>query len=171
MFLGLLLAMCLCVCAPADRAGPAAAFARGGSIAVDDMPTKPVARHGDVLEIWGATEVPANSRPQAAFAMVDAVTRSEFIQFIRVEVTSLDLDIQPADHAVVVARLDVVAKSLMPSGRMIDHGWERRGEVMHLVGRLRVSRASFRAAYQNAYPDLDAAALDAVVNHVYGVLP
>ncbi|MEL6759959.1 MAG: hypothetical protein AAFP04_06110 [Myxococcota bacterium] len=44
------------------------------------------------VEAWAMTEVPASSRRQAAFAMVDAIARAELLKVLRVGVESVALD-------------------------------------------------------------------------------
>ncbi len=44
------------------------------------------------VEAWAMTEVPAGSRRQAAFAMVDAIARAELLKVLRVGVKTIALD-------------------------------------------------------------------------------
>ena len=84
--------MVLAACAgtsPTRELSPAES--RGGTLDVRNMPTRPIRVEGEHLEVWGMSEVPANSRLPASYALNDAVVRTELAQFIRSEIVSQDL--------------------------------------------------------------------------------
>lgn len=114
--------------------------------------------------VWGMTEVPADSRLQAALAMVDAIARAELLKYIRAGVASLALDVQTGAGQ-ELARVDAeVAKGLLPGLAPPRHAWHkvRRGDemVLRLYARLTVDRevAARAIAAALARPDGDALA-------------
>lgn len=140
----------------------------GGAIRVADMPARNIEVGEAGLVVWGMTEVPANSRMQAAEAMVDAVTRAELLKFVQVGVGSFQLDVEMEKNGVTIQQIELITAEViqakLPSASLIQHGWEKTPEILRLVGRLEVSRQLLRDTFAEKLP---AAQADAIVTHLF----
>jgi len=166
-----LLLLALAGCAPATHAAPAAAPApapsasaaadavqpapvptvesivdRGGELA-NLTSLEPTLRfEGDSLVVTGMTEVPGDSRLQAAYAMVDAITRSELAKSIAVHIVSLETDRSTGAGEQAIALYHAEAtRALFQLLPQPTHGWQkvRQGDtvILRLFGRMRVPKA------------------------------
>ncbi len=138
----------LAACA-APRAGAAAEelLERGGDLSLIDADKTGVFVDTTSVTAVGMTEVPGTSRLQAAYALVDAVTRAELAKAVAVAITSLELDITRSDAAPELERSETEAtRALLPRLSSMTRGYARvrRGDevVLRLWARAEVPRAA-----------------------------
>jgi hypothetical protein len=167
--------MILCAgCGTTASSGPQSGdvLQTGGEVRVADMPARNIEVGETALVVWGMTEVPGNSRMQAAEAMVDAITRAELLKFVQVGVGSMQLDVVVVDGEVTHQQIELitveVVQAKLPSATLIQHGWEKvpgdNGITLRLVGRLEVSRELFRETLAESMPPAQA---DAIITHLF----
>jgi hypothetical protein len=138
--------------APAPAPTPAAAPAsevvldRGGDLAALTALEPTIRFDGDALAVTGMAEVPGDSRLQASYAMVDAITRSELAKAIAVHIVSLETDRSTGSGETEIALYHAEAtKALFGLLPQPTHGWQkvRQGDtvILRLFGRLRLPKA------------------------------
>lgn len=140
--------------APADPAPAPSAESivdRGGELAALTSLEPTLRFEGDSLVVTGMTEVPGDSRLQAAYAMVDAITRSELAKSIAAHIVSLETDRSTGTGEQAIALYHAEAtRALLQLLPQPTHGWQkvRQGDtvILRLFGRVRVPRADILEA-------------------------
>jgi hypothetical protein len=131
---------------------------RGGELQLDGAPPATLRFVGDDVEAFAQTEVPGDSRLQAALAMVDALVRAELLKSIQVGVAAVDTATQTSSantqaQASSSAAAEAV-KGVLPKLPLPEHGWvkvKRDGAVLlRLHARIKVARATIAGALQGA---------------------
>lgn len=122
---------------------------RGGELGSLTSLEPTIRLEGDTLVVTGMSEVPGDSRLQAAYAMVDAITRSELAKSIAVHVVSLDTDRSTGSGETAIAMYQAEAtRALLPLLPQAAHGWQKvrqaDGVILRLFGRLRVPIADVK---------------------------
>ncbi|MEE8409534.1 MAG: hypothetical protein V3T05_08010 [Myxococcota bacterium] len=150
-----LLLVCSVSCASSGKKPNAAHYgddvvARGGELRVEEMPGAGVQVTEEGLVVWAMTELPGNSRMQAAHAAIDAITRAELIKFLEVHVASLMEDVATDDaQHIELTTVEAVHGTIIGSAP-IRHGWvkaRREGDiVLRLVARMDVPKAMLENA-------------------------
>lgn len=141
-------------CGGSRGAGPAAQGAaadeevieRGGDRSLGETSRATLTIDATTVTASGTVEVPGDSRLQAAFAMVDAITRAELAKAVAVAIVSLESDIQRDDAAPVLESFhSEVTRALLPTAGPMTHSWQRvrRGNevVLRLWACTRLPRA------------------------------
>jgi len=131
---------------------------RGGELALEGRPAATVGGEGENLVAWASTEVPGNSRLQAALAMVDAIVRAELLKAVQVGVASVEtVDASSGaggDKLAASSAASEVAKGLLPNLPIPQHAWLKvrrdNAEILRLYARLEVNRAAVTTAVQQA---------------------
>ena len=143
---------------------------RGGDLAALTVLEPTLRLDGDALIVTGMTEVPGDSRLQAAYAMVDAITRSELAKAIAVRIVSLESDRATSGGELEISLYQAeAAKALFQALPLPTHGWQKvrqaGGAILRLFGRVRVPRADVARAVAEALKarGADPARADAVV--------
>jgi hypothetical protein len=128
---------------------------RGGELADARAERATVEVTADTITVWGLTEVPDGSRMQAAFAGVDAITRSELLKAVQVRVAEVVTDVDstdPSRRSITAATFEAV-DGVLARGGPLPHGWARirRGDtiVIRLWARLEVPRAGLETAVRS----------------------
>jgi hypothetical protein len=100
---------------------------------------------GDEVAAWGFSEVPPNSRMQAALALSDANARAELLKFVRAQVEDAYREKSSLSSEEIEQHTREVAKGLLPGLPPPQHGWrklKRDGQVVLQVwSRLTASKA------------------------------
>ena len=133
-------------------------LSRGGDLPLEGRPSATVKQEGPNLVTWASTEVPGDSRLQAALAMVDAIVRSELLKAVQVGVASVETVDASAgsggEKLSITSSAAEVAKGLLPKLPLPQHAWlkvRRDGaEVLRLYARLEVNRTTVTTAVQEA---------------------
>ncbi len=98
-------------------------LAKGGEL--DGPPAQTVVRSAEAVHAFGFSEVPPQSRLQAALALADANARAELVKLVRARITD-----QYAEHATekseeIERRTKEIASGLLPALAPPQHGWRR----------------------------------------------
>ncbi len=119
--------------------------ARGGELRVEDMPAAGVQVTETGIVVWALTELPGNSRMQAAHAAIDAITRAELLKYFEVRVASLMEDFASDKAQRIKLTTAEAVRGKITGSAPIRHGWVKarsEGEiVLRLVARMQVSRS------------------------------
>ena len=134
-------------------------LSRGGDLSLEGRPAATVKQEGSNLVAWASTEVPGNSRMQAALAMVDAIVRAELLKAVQVGVASVETadasSDAGADKQAASSAASEVAKGLLPKLPIPQHAWLKvrrdNAEILRLYARLEVNRAAVTTAVQEAF--------------------
>ena len=128
---------------------------RGGELADARAERATVTVTADTITVWGLVEVPDGSRMQAAFAGVDAITRSELLKAVQVRVAEVVTDMDstdPSRRSITMETMEVV-DGVLARGGPLPHGWARirRGDtvVIRLWARLDLPRAGLENAVRS----------------------
>lgn len=146
-------------CSATQSAGAAAlpgevVLERGGELG-EQWPERSLEVTGEVVRVWGVSEVPDGSRLQLALSGVAAITRAELLKAVRVRVEAVLLDVEVGgEHAVSPQAISLQTtesvSGVLDRGRPLPHGWARirRGDevVLRLWARLEVARPALEGA-------------------------
>jgi hypothetical protein len=128
---------------------------RGGELADARAERATVEVTADTITVWGLLEVPDGSRMQAAFAGVDAITRSELLKAIEVRVAEVVTDVDSTDPSrrSITAETFEAVDGVLARGGPLPHGFARirRGDkvIIRLWARLQVPRAGLETAVRS----------------------
>ncbi|MEL6545331.1 MAG: hypothetical protein AAFQ82_11945 [Myxococcota bacterium] len=122
------------------------------------MPPKATVQLGtEYLDVWAETYVPARSRKQAAYAMVDAIARGELATYIEAQLEESMEDRTTLANGSVQQELKLRSMQLseqwigdhgpLPHGERIVEG--ERGEQLHVWTRIRIPRADWDNRLEN----------------------
>jgi hypothetical protein len=118
----------------AARADSEQVLERGGELDLALLPRSTIVRAGGELTAWGITQVPADSRLQAAYAIADADARAELIMAVRVGIASSLTATSTAssgsgavgpDSQEVNEQIAQVSNGFLPSLSPAQHGWKK----------------------------------------------
>ncbi|MBN1961963.1 MAG: hypothetical protein JW841_13540 [Deltaproteobacteria bacterium] len=106
------------------------------------------------ITVFGAIEVPGNSRLQAAFAMIDAVTRAELAKAVAVSIVSLEIDVQSDTAKPKITNLQSETTNIFTAKfSPMQRAWQRiqRGDenILALRAKTQISRKIFDQAVTN----------------------
>jgi hypothetical protein len=119
--------------------------AHGGELA--GPPSLPVAVEAAEIAAYGFSEVPADSRLQAALALADANARAELVKYARVRVTDELKSKSTESSEQIETRTREMSHGLLPALALPAHGWrklKRGGEtVLQVWSRISIPQARF----------------------------
>jgi hypothetical protein len=157
----------LAACATSSSSPIISATECGGELRVADMPNANIERGSDSLAIWGMTEVPAASRLQAAYAMVDAIARAELVKLVQVTIASEERDVDDGQRQTIELRTRETVAARVPTLGVLQHGWQRVSQdgqpALRIVGRLTVTRTAMRELLAGVFGDAHGAWVDEIV--------
>jgi hypothetical protein len=137
----------LLIAAPAEDV-----IAHGGDLA--GPPATSIGKEGADLAAYGFSEVPGDSRLQAAFALSDANARAELAKFARVRVEDSLKSRSTESSEQVETRTREFAHGLLPHMGIPEHGWRKlkRGNevVLQVWSRIALPQARFDEVLQGA---------------------
>ncbi|MBS2024856.1 MAG: hypothetical protein JST92_20865 [Deltaproteobacteria bacterium] len=150
---------------PIDPLGTDEVLQTGGDLDLRSLPQATVETKGDLLIAYGQTEVPGDSRLQAALALADAVARAELLAAVRTGLATLTIDTQEKSGDSEKQRVEVftaqVAKGLLPALPLPKRGWQkvkRDGKViLRLWSRIEAPREAVQHAVAVALDTVDSA--------------
>ena len=141
----------------------------GGELSFAQIPAASIQRTNGEVVAWGLTEVPGDSRLQAALALVDANVRAELLSAIRVGIaSSLEVNTsssttrdaqaapQSRESQQVVERIVQTTAGLLPSLAPIQHGWRKIRRdgvvVLQLCARIVAPEEALVASLRSSMP-------------------
>ena len=127
-------------------------IARGGDLA--GPPATSIAKEATEIAAYGFSEVPGDSRLQAALALADANARAELVKYARVRVTDSLKSLSTESSEQIETRTKEMAHGLLPVLALPRHGWrklKRDGEVVLQVwSRISIPQDRFDELLQGA---------------------
>jgi hypothetical protein len=124
--------------------------ARGGPLRPESMPAANVTVGRDAIVVWAVTELPGNSRMQAAHAAIDAITRAELLKHLEVRVASGMADVASDELQRIKLVTAEAVRGRLAGSVPIEHGWVklRRPDriVLKLVARMVVPKTVLEKA-------------------------
>jgi hypothetical protein len=126
--------------------------AHGGDLA--GPPATSIAKEETELAAYGFSEVPGDSRLQAAFALSDANARAELVKYARVRIEDSLKSRSTESSEQIETRTREFAHGLLPHMALPEHGWRKlkRGKevVLQVWSRLTLPQARFDEVLQGA---------------------
>ncbi|HEX4386225.1 MAG TPA: hypothetical protein VH083_24890 [Myxococcales bacterium] len=98
-------------------------IAHGGDLA--GPPATSINKEGDEIAAYGFSEVPGDSRLQAAFALSDANARAELVKYGRVRIKDSLKSVSTESSEKIETRTQELAHGLVPHVALPEHGWRK----------------------------------------------
>jgi len=126
--------------------------AHGGELA--GPPTQTVAKEAAEIAAYGFSEVPGNSRLQAALALADANARAELVKHARTRIEDSLKSHSTESSEQIEALTRELSHGLLPALELPQHGWRKlkRGSeiVLQVWARVSIPQSRFDELLQGA---------------------
>jgi hypothetical protein len=147
MLPGMLALLLVLIAAPSEEV-----VAHGGEL--PGPPTQTVAKEAGEIAAYGFSEVPGDSRLQAALALADANARAELVKHARIRIEDSLKSYSTESSEQIEARTRELSHGLLPALALPQHGWRKlkRGSevVLQVWARVSIPQSRFDELLQGA---------------------